>query len=57
MKQSTKALAAAAAGALLITAGATAAANAGTAGTTEAPVAVPAVDVQPARKPWCSKTA
>lgn len=48
MKKSTKALAAAAAGALMITAGATAAANAGTAGTTEAPVVVPAVDIQPA---------
>jgi uncharacterized protein GlcG (DUF336 family) len=43
VKKSHKAFAAAAAGALVLTAGATAAANAGTG----APVAVPAVDVQP----------
>ncbi|SDS80835.1 Uncharacterized conserved protein GlcG, DUF336 family [Pseudarthrobacter equi] len=45
MKKSRTALAAAAAGALVLTAGITAAANAGT---TPAPAAVPAVDVQPA---------
>ncbi len=44
MKKSHKAFAAAAAGALVLTAGATAAANAGTG---SAPVAVPAVDIQP----------
>ena len=50
MKKSHKVIAAAAAGALLVTAGATAAANAGTAGATgtQAPAAIPAVDVQPA---------
>ena len=50
MKKPQKALAAAAAGALIITAGATAAANAGTAGAgvAEAPAAVPAVDIPPA---------
>lgn len=50
MKKSHKVFAAAAAGALLVTAGATAAANAGTAaaGGTQAPAVVPAVDVQPA---------
>ncbi|NUP58493.1 MAG: heme-binding protein [Pseudarthrobacter sp.] len=50
MKKSHKAFAAAAAGALLVTAGATAAANAGTAGAggAQAPAVVPAVDVQPA---------
>lgn len=50
MKMSHTVFAAAAAGALLVTAGATAAANAGTAGGsgTQAPAAVPAVDVQPA---------
>lgn len=50
MKKSHKVFAAAAAGALLVTAGATAAANAGTAGATgtQAPAAIPAVDVQPA---------
>lgn len=48
MKKPQKALAAAAAGALIITAGATAAANAGTAGVAEAPAAVPAVDIPPA---------
>lgn len=50
MKKSHKVFAAAAAGALLVTAGATAAANAGTAGAggTQAPAVVPAVDVQPA---------
>ncbi|MEV7634105.1 heme-binding protein [Microbacterium sp. NPDC089318] len=45
MKQSRKALAAAAAGAVILTAGATAAANAGTGAP---PAAVPAVDVRPA---------
>jgi len=50
MKKPQKALAAAAAGALIITAGATAAANAGTAtgNAAEAPAVVPAADVQPA---------
>ena len=50
MKKSHKVFAAAAAGALLVTAGATAAANAGTAGATgtQAPAVMPAVDVQPA---------
>lgn len=50
MKKSHKVFAVAAAGALLVTAGATAAANAGTAaaGGTQAPAVVPAVDVQPA---------
>ncbi|MDT0170750.1 heme-binding protein [Pseudarthrobacter sp. BRE9] len=50
MKKSYKALAAAAAGALLVTAGATAAANAGTGRVSgpEAPAAVPAADIQPA---------
>ncbi|MHC6593823.1 GlcG/HbpS family heme-binding protein [Arthrobacter sp. C152] len=50
MKKSHKVFAAAAAGALLVTAGATAAANAGTAtdGGAQVPAVVPAVDVQPA---------
>jgi len=50
MKKSHKVLAAAAAGAILVTAGATAAANAGTGRVSgpDAPAVVPAVDVQPA---------
>ena len=47
MKKSRKAFAAAAAGALVLTAGATAAANAGT-GSAGTPAIVPAVDIQPA---------
>ena len=47
MKNSRKAFAAAAAGALVLTAGATAAANAGT-GSAGTPAIVPAVDIQPA---------
>ena len=47
MKKSQKIFAAAAAGVVVLTAGATAAANAGTAPASAAPAAVPAADVQP----------